>query len=128
MRQFKITTGHSVYEDDFNEGELDFKTQYSESKTVTAENPVAALKQFYSEVFGKTLEDWVLYEVNSEDDDRLYDSWLVDEDCCTASPYEIEQWKEGKHKLYSNNVTISIAEILPAMTVKTILAESQPVA
>lgn len=42
---------------------------------------------------------------------KAFTSFLVDKDNAEASKYEIEQWKQGKMKLYSADFVIRISKI-----------------
>lgn len=111
MKKFKVTTIHSVYIDNFEQGEgkqVNFYTLDSEQKAET-------IRQAIEQHFNNTVYLPFEYESAeiSEDKISMYWSNLVDEDNAEPSTYDVEKWKKGEKELYSNNIEIMIEEITP---------------
>ena len=49
---------------------------------------------------------------SDEVENELHYSVLVDVENLEASENQIEKWKQGKEKLYSSNITITVYEII----------------
>lgn len=112
MRNFQIVSDHTIYIDSFNEGEQEQVNYYELNANITAENPQKAIEQY----FGRNLYYHFNIKSASKDDEKenvLYYSVLVDEDNTEAFENDIELWKEGQKKLFSNQIRIEILELIP---------------
>jgi hypothetical protein len=109
MKKYKITSIHDVYEDSYNEGELNFVNGYNLENEIKANNWKDAIKEYF--------EDFLYYsfDINHADiyENRLNYSVLVDESNNQIGENDIDykQWKEDKVKLYSNKISIEIQEL-----------------
>lgn len=112
MNQYKVTSIHDVYEDDFNDGELDRVNGWSESKTILdAANPRQALKTYVEKhLCMDYVEEHYTFEIG-----QAFTSRLVDVDGYEADENEKELWKQGKMKLYSENIMFQVHELVPAL-------------
>lgn len=99
-----IKTYFDVYEDDYNNGE----GKHVNSWDYQSEHD--AIESALQQHFGKL---GLSYDANLslEDDGNRWYSWTVDEDCCEATDEEIEQWKRGEIKLYSQHASIKIYKL-----------------
>jgi hypothetical protein len=111
MKTFKVTTYHTVYIDNFEQGEgkqVNFYTIDSEQKAET-------IRQATEQHFNNTV--YLPFEFDkadkNEDNTVMYWSNLVDADNNEPNKSEIEAWKKGEEELYSNNIEIMISEIVP---------------
>ena len=101
---YLIKTYFDVYEDDYNEGEGKYVSQWDwESEHDAIES---AMQQHF-EQHGLSYDANYLFH---EDDIRSY-SWTVDEECSEATEKQIEQWKQGRKKLYSMHASIKIYKL-----------------
>ena len=109
MRQFNITSYHTVYEDSYENGEGQFVNCWDQSLTVKAYTLDEAMKAYYENDL-----NWN-WEPNSVfvDEDALMDARLVDEDNCIATEKQTERWKRGELKLFNQHVTIKVWELSP---------------
>jgi hypothetical protein len=101
---YLIKTYFDVFEDDYNEGEGKHVNQWAwESNHKAIES---ALQQHFEQV-------GLSYDVNYiyEDDGMRHYFWTVDDDSNEATEKQIEQWKQGKIKLYSLNANINIYKL-----------------
>ena len=116
MKTYKIETTHEVFIDKFNEGELDFVNAYSLSSEVKAENPESAIAEYFDKHLYYDFNMNYAYvphqEEETETKNTLHYSVLVDNDNNQASEYEVESWKEDKLTLYSNNIFLTIFELV----------------
>lgn len=109
MGKYIVTTNHDVYVDDFNTGEGVRVNGYNRCNTVEADNAVSAIeKHFYK--LGYPI-DMSRAEVG-EDGDCYHWSTLVDVENAVPSVLHEELWQEGKFTLYSNNMTITVEEVI----------------
>ena len=117
MTDYLIQSSHDVYEDTFEEGEGKCVNSYFMDGRVKAKNMEAAVNKYYElNLFYDYRKDNI---ADSEENDfSLYDSILVDSENMQASEYEIEEWKVGKKKLYRNDITIKVFELIQLTTDK----------
>ena len=114
MNEYLIRSYHSINEDSYNDGELDYVNGYELSSFIKADNPPNAIQQY--------IENKLYYKFNSrafwEDDEQDhigYYNVLVDEDNGEATDSEYELWKKGKIKLYTDNIRIEVYMITPVV-------------
>ena len=111
MKAFKICSAHDVYIDDYEQGELDRVNGYTVTNEVEANDVWEAIEKY----FETTLYYNFKKEYASKSDEvenELHYSVLVDVENLEASEKQIEDWKQNKQKLYSNNITITVYEII----------------
>ena len=111
MKTFKICSAHDVYIDDYEQGELDRVNGYTVTNEVEANDVWEAIEKY----FETTLYYNFKKEYASKSDEvenELHYSVLVDVENLEASEKQIEDWKQNKQKLYSNNITITVYEII----------------
>ena len=119
MNTYFIESLHFVYVDNYNEGEQEQKNCYEQKAMIKAENPREAIKQYFETqlYFSFNIENAAIrHEEEGEEADninKLDYSNLVDEENSEANEKEINQWKQGKKVLYSNNAVLSIFEVQP---------------
>ena len=109
MNRYRIESVHTVNEDSYTEGEGKFVNEWYQNLTISAENVLDAIKQFYKE------ELYMNYvSGNTEtDENRLFDSRIVDKDNTKPSEWQIEEWKKGEILLYSENITLYVYKLEP---------------
>jgi hypothetical protein len=109
MNRYRINSVHSVYEDSYTEGEGRFVNEWDQKSTVSAESVQDAIKEYYK----KELYMEYKPEDTETDENRLYDSRMVDENNYTPSESQIESWKKGELTLYAENITLYIYKLEP---------------
>jgi len=112
MRKFKIETIHDIYVDSYENGELNYVNGWNLNADIKAENPREAIEKY----FEKELYYKFNFEHLDKDEEQINKFWysvLVDEDNTEASEAQIKDWKKDKLKLYANNITLFISEIIP---------------
>lgn len=98
-----------IFEDYWDEGQLDYVNGYSFRVT----GRFISLQQLVKAVAdtgyccSDDIKDWSF----SEEQSALQTSALVDNDNNLADDYEIEQWKQGKLKLYDCDTFVSVSVI-----------------
>jgi hypothetical protein len=114
MIEYFIKSYHSIYEDSYNDGELDFANGYELSYFIKADSPANAIQQY--------IENKLYYKFNSkcfcEDNEQsnvCHYNVLVDEENCEASESEYELWKQGKMQLYTDNIRIAVYTMTPVV-------------
>ena len=111
MKTFKIRSAHDIYIDDYEQGELDRVNGYTVTNEVEANDVWEAIEKY----FETTLYYNFKKDNSSKSDEvenELHYSVLVDVEKLEANERQIEKWKQGKEKLYSNNITITVYEII----------------
>ena len=111
MKTFKIRSAHDIYIDDYEQGELDRVNGYTVTNEVEANDVWEAIEKY----FETTLYYNFKKDNSSKSDEvenELHYSVLVDVEALEASENQIEKWKQGKEKLYSSNITITVYEII----------------
>lgn len=109
MNEYLIRSYHTVCEDSYNDGELDYVNGYELSYFVKATNPSNAIQQY--------IERKLYYKFNPKfidtdaDDISVYYNVLVDIDNAEATESEYELWKQGKIKLYNDSIRIEVYSV-----------------
>ena len=115
MKTYFIKTNHEVFIDKFNEGELDFVNAYNIEAKVKAESVENAIQEYFDKHLYYDFNMNHAYvphqEEETEEKNTLHYSVLVDVDNNKASGQEVEEWKEDKLTLYSNNIFLKIYEL-----------------
>ncbi len=115
MKMYFIKTNHEVFIDKFKEGELDYVNGYNIEAKVEAENPENAIKKYFNNHLYYDFNMNSVYiphkEEETEEKNTLHYSVLVDVDNNEASGQEVEEWKQEKTQLYSNNIFLTIYEL-----------------
>jgi hypothetical protein len=107
MKTFKIESSHSVYIDDYEQGEGAQVNSYEMDGIIKAENPVQAIEKYMEDVVGY---DFDIKHSLIEDNTVFYSS-LVDGENIQASESQKERWEQGKCILYTNQFSIVIYEL-----------------
>ena len=103
IKKYYIKTWHDIHEYDYNDGELDHVNNYDMSEIIKADNPKDAVDIYIRKVLG------YMYDVDEiELDESIYFDVIVDKECMQASTNQIDNWKQGKLKLYSDYVNMEI--------------------
>lgn len=112
MKRYQISSYHEVHEDNYEEGELDQVNSYEIGPwTIKADTPMEAIAKYYNSYLPREFKP----EYAMLDDERantIYDSSLEDEAGLEPSEDELVEWREGRMKLYSNNATIFVHELV----------------
>ena len=111
MKTFKIYSAHDIYIDDYEHGELDRVNGYTLTNEVEANDVWEAIEKYF--------ETTLYYDFKKDNasksdevENELHYSVLVDVENLEASENQIEKWKQGKEKLYTSNITITVYEII----------------
>ena len=111
MKTLKIHSAHDVYIEDYEQGELDRVNGYTLTNEVEANDAWEAIEKYF--------ETTLYYDFKKDNasksdevENELHYSVLVDVENLEASEKQIEDWKQNKQKLYSNNITITVYEII----------------
>jgi len=109
MATYKINSMHDIYIDDYIKGELENVNYYTMEGIINANSPKDAIKQYFDEILGYKFKIEYADIVNKN---ILHYSNLVDENSLEATEEEINQWEKSTKKLYSNNTTLRIYELV----------------
>ena len=111
MKTFKIYSAHDVYIDDYEQGELDRVNGYTVTNEVEANDAWEAIEKYF--------ETTLYYDFKKDNasksdevENELHYSVLVDVENLEASEKDVQLWKRNLKKLYSNNITITVYEII----------------
>lgn len=110
MKKYQIQSIHTVFIDNYENGEGNQVNLYSLNKIIKAETPKEAIIEY--------IKDFLYYDISPEhlekDEEKpnvIHTGALVDEDNSQATERQIEDWKKGLINLYSNNIYIVIEEL-----------------
>lgn len=110
MEFYTVTIGHLITEDSYLNGEIgDIINEYSSQTIVYANNMKEAIK----EAFQKELLHDINFNNIEDDEGNLYYGMLVDNENVEATKQEVKDWKQGKIKLYNDNIQISCFKMIP---------------
>jgi hypothetical protein len=112
MKKYLIKSSHNVYVDDYTEGELDWVNCYTLEACITAPNIQSAIQEYIENHLYYKFDYRGFYEDDESTNEGHYNV-LVDEANEEANEYEIELWKAGKRKLYSNQIRLEFYKITP---------------
>lgn len=107
MKKFRIESSHSVYMDDYEQGEGAQVNSYEMDGIIKAETPVQAIEKYMETVVGYDFD----IKHSLIEDDVLFYSALVDGANIQASESQKESWKQGKCILYTDQFSIVIYEL-----------------
>lgn len=112
IKKYLIESSHDIYEDDYEEGEGANVNWYTQDSIIQAKDVKSAIKEY----FEKTLyiDDFSFDNTTTDEDQEvLFYSYLVDvENTHITKEHILYFWRLGKLRLYSNNVTLRVAEIV----------------
>jgi hypothetical protein len=124
MKTYIINSEHLIFLDSYENGETEQLNFYTQKDTVKANTPREAIQLYFEKTlcYSFNFENAYIYipqeeekkEIEYKGNTLLY-SILVDADNCEASESEINQWKEDKKLLYSNNIYLTIFEAVPVL-------------
>lgn len=106
MKKYFITSQHDVCIDSYKYGELENVNYYSIDSFISAENAKKAIELYFETVL---FYDFSFENADFEDGILFY-SVLVDAENTQATKKDIQVWRMGKKKLYSNNISLKICE------------------
>lgn len=113
MNSYQISSYHEIYEDNYEAGELDRVNSYDIGPwVVKADGPLEAIAKYYNDHLHREFKPKNVMLDEDELTNTIYDSSLEDESGLKPSEYELEEWKEGRMKLYANNATIYVHELV----------------
>lgn len=125
-RRFIIITDSITHLDDYENGELDIINTSHNNQTVIAKSIGDAIKKYFDSnsymAFDKVnLEHISVYHLDNGDEDGqniLEFSIQITESGYAPTEHEIELWKQGKFKLFSESIRMYINEIVPVTLTK----------
>lgn len=109
MKQYRITSTHTVHETDYTYGDLDYIQTYNQNSVIEAENPKQAIQIYFDNVlyYNFTIDSAYIEE------GILYYDVLVDEDNIEVTDAETTKlWQNGEVKLFSNSISVSVCELV----------------
>lgn len=111
MKRYYIETFHLVYKDNYQEGEGENVNNFELNSIIEAETPKEAIKKYFDEVLYYSYDEEYL-DTDNEEEGYFYYSTLVDKENAEASEQEKDLWRNGDYILYSNNISLSISELV----------------
>ena len=109
MKSYRINSLHDIYLDDFIEGELENFNCYTMESIINAKNPKDAIKKYFEDILNYTFK---IENADTQSKTILHYYNLVDDDNLEANEDEIKDWQRSRKKLYSNNTTLTIYELI----------------
>jgi hypothetical protein len=111
MKKYIISTIHRVFVDSYNEGEQEYANGYDIKSNVNAENVREAIEKYFESTLYYKFNFKDAY-IDDENKNTLHYSVLVDDENNEASEEEIALWREEKKRLYSNNIILTVSELI----------------
>lgn len=108
MRTFQITSIHDVYKDSYEKGEQEAITSYLLDEIVEAQTILEAIEIYFKDNLGYSFNK----DLSDIEDNRLHYSVLVDADSIEVNDKQKELWKKGLIDLYTDNITITVKEVV----------------
>jgi hypothetical protein len=107
MKTYYITTEHTIYKDNFIEGEQEQVNFFKNKQLITAKDARTAIKQYF--------EGFLYYDIDFSfaeiDNNILHYSVQVNNDNEAPSNKEIELWKEEEIDLFIDNIYLELFEV-----------------
>ncbi len=111
MKNFKITSMHSVYIDSYEQGELESVNNYDMKETVKAETVKDAIIKYVENSLFYSF-DYDSAEIDEESNLIHWSNLVnVDNEEVTSKDAIYSQWKKGKATLYNNQYSMSVEEL-----------------
>lgn len=107
MKQFIVKSNHDVYVDSFSDGEGEYIQSYTLDGQINCEDSKEAIFKYFESI-GYNL-DFANCEVS--EDGYLQTSCLVNRNNEQPTNKEVELWKEDKHYLFVNHITLTVYEL-----------------
>lgn len=109
MRNFNIKSYHTIFVDDYKEGEGEQVNYYTLDAVIGAETAKQAVTEYFAEHLNYQFD----IDKSELSECGKYIQWsvLVDADNAEAIQNEIDLWKNGTIKLYANRIEVS-AELM----------------
>lgn len=108
MKTYYITTEHTIYKDNFIEGEQEQVNYFKNKMLVTATDPRTAIKQYFEGHLYFTID----FECAVIEGNVLHYSVQVNDDNEVPSNEEKELWKEEEIDLFSDNIYLELFEVV----------------
>lgn len=109
MKKFRIVSDHDIFIDDYEQGELSNVNGFSHDSIQKADTVQDAVLNHLLELcYTVDIKD----VETSECGEFLQTSVTVNKDNIQPYESEINDWKQGKCKLYNDHVTISAEELI----------------
>lgn len=106
-KEFRVVSNHVVYEDNYNDGELEYVNDYTLDGIYKVDNWQQAIENHFNEN-GLSIE---LKDCEIEDG-ILYTSRLVNFDGVRPFNNELQDFKKGLINLCSDNITVHVQELV----------------
>lgn len=112
MKNYLIECEHNIYVDSYEQGEGENVNNFDTKGEYKAENPTEAIEKHLSSLGYSFEKDYM--QPDEEQDGKAWYSVLCDVENSEATQNEVKQWKKGKKILYSNNMILSVYELINA--------------
>jgi hypothetical protein len=113
MNEYFIKSYHGMYDDDYNDGEGEMINFYMNEAKVHAYDPIDAIKEYFNTQFYYSFDESLVYTDAEDSKNVVWYDVMVNELLDEADPCEVELWKNGKLKLYNNNIKIELYQVVP---------------
>ena len=107
MKTYYITTEHTIYKDNFIEGEQEQVNFFDNKQVITAIDARTAIKQYFEGFLYYSI-DFTHAEIESN---KLYYSVQVNNDNEVPSQKERELWERGEIDLFNDNIYLELFEV-----------------
>jgi hypothetical protein len=113
MKTFLIECEHSIYIDNYEQGEGENVNNFDTKGTFKAENATEAIEKHLSSLGYSFNPEYMQEDEEEGQENKIWYSVLVDAENSEASEAEVNKWRNDKIVLYSANLTIWVYEVVP---------------
>lgn len=106
-KEFRVVSNHEVYEDSYENGELQYVNGYTLDGIYKVDSWQQAVEKHFNEN-GLSID---IKDCEIEDN-ILYTSCMVNFDGVQPFDNEIQDFKKGLINLYSDNITVTVQELV----------------
>ena len=112
MKNYIIECEHDVYINSYSQGEQEYVNYYNTKGQYEADSAIEAIEKHINSL-GYEFEQ-KNSEFDEEEANKLFFSKLVDSENNEATDEQIKLWQKDELKLFYNNVTLFVYELIPA--------------
>ena len=115
MREFYITSIHTIFEDNFEIAEGKQVNGYDLKSVIKAPTALEAVQQYITDFLGYEIPEGTTFEPSEDQSNVVNYSVLVDVSNLQATRNDIDRWKKDRLQLYSNQIYIELKELITVM-------------
>jgi hypothetical protein len=114
MKTYFIECEHNIYVDNYTEGETENVNNFGTEGKYKAENPTEAIEKHLNSLGYSFNSDYMQPDEECDEQNKVWYSVLCDVENSEADEKQKNLWKNNKLKLYANNITLYVYEVVSA--------------